>query len=94
VQDAISNARVEKGMTKEQVLMSIGYPPTHRTASTQMNNWTYWYNRWVTFVIIFDDQGFVSGYNGSDVPTNNQPVSQVVAPPPRPTPAPHGKKKH
>jgi len=93
VQDAISNGRVEKGMTKEQVIMSLGYPPTHRTASTQANIWTYWYNRWVTFVVNFDEQGFVSGYSGSDVPTNNQPVSQVVAPMPRPTP-PHGKKKH
>lgn len=48
VQSAIQNSRVEIGMTKPQVIMSLGYPATHRTASTDLNTWTYWYNRWVS----------------------------------------------
>jgi hypothetical protein len=36
VRDAITDGRVEVGMTREQVLMALGYPPTHRTASLAM----------------------------------------------------------
>lgn len=84
VQDAITDGRVERGMTKEQVIMSLGYPPTHRTASTELNTWTYWYNRWVTFQVQFGPDGKVSNLVGN-APTHNE---TIVAPTPVPT---HGK---
>ena len=80
VQSAITEARVERGMTKPQVLMSLGYPPTHRTASTNLNIWTYWYNQWVTYQVNFDDSGKVANIVGT-APTNNQPI---IAPTPIP----------
>lgn len=82
VQSAITDARVERGMTKEQVLMSIGYPPTHRTASTDSNAWTYWQNRWVTYQVQFGEDGKVVNFVGN-APTHNQPI---VAATPVPSP--------
>jgi len=93
-QQAIRDGRVEKGMTREQVIMSLGYPPTHRTASTTSNEWTYWYNRWVTYKVQFDNQGLVANVIGRPAPTQDQPIQPD--PTPVPKPASHGKssKKH
>ena len=85
VQDAITDARVEKGMTKEQVIMSLGYPPTHRTANTDLNTWVYWYNRWITYQVQFGPNGTVDNLSGN-APTHNEPI---VIPTPVPTPAKH-----
>ncbi|HLK12186.1 MAG TPA: outer membrane protein assembly factor BamE [Candidatus Binatia bacterium] len=45
---------VEPGMTKEEVLTSLGYPPAHRTPSLDASDWHYWQNRWHQFVVYFD----------------------------------------
>jgi hypothetical protein len=82
VQSAITEGRVERGMTKPQVIMSIGYPPTHRTASTDMNTWTYWTNRWITYQVQFGEDGKVSLLVGN-APTHNEPI---VEPTPIPSP--------
>jgi hypothetical protein len=50
----IESGVVEAGMTKEQVIMAIGYPPAHRTPSLDAPQWTYWANRWATFEVFFD----------------------------------------
>jgi len=50
----IENGLVEPGMTKEEVLKTLGYPPAHRTASLESPVWTYWRNRWETYVVYFD----------------------------------------
>ncbi|HUE31256.1 MAG TPA: hypothetical protein VMR79_10275 [Verrucomicrobiae bacterium] len=50
----IEEGTVEPGMTKDEVLMAVGYPPVHRTPSLSSPNWTYWQNRWVTFEVYFD----------------------------------------
>lgn len=92
VQAAIRESRVERGMTRQQVILSLGYPPTHRTASTNATEWTYWYNRWVTYKVVFDDAGKVSTVVGRPAPTQDQPI--VAAPRPAPTPASHRKKGH
>jgi hypothetical protein len=41
-------------MTRDQVLMSLGYPPAHRTPSLDSPQWTYWQNRWQSFVVDFN----------------------------------------
>lgn len=69
VRRAIAAARVERGMTRDQVLASLGYPPTHRTPSTQEREWTYWYNRWVTYKVVFDEAGKVADVIGRPAPT-------------------------
>ncbi len=50
----IEEATVEPGMTKDEVLMTLGYPPVHRTPSLSAPMWTYWANRWATFEVYFD----------------------------------------
>jgi hypothetical protein len=54
VRSAIEQGYAEAGMTKEEVLMALGYPPAHRTPSLDSAAWTYWQNRWRTFVVYFD----------------------------------------
>jgi hypothetical protein len=88
VQAAIKDGRVEVGMTREQVVLSLGYPPTHRTPSTMANDWTYWYNRFVTYRVQFDDTGRVAAVIGSSAPTRNQPVKEEPAPAVKPAAKP------
>jgi outer membrane protein assembly factor BamE (lipoprotein component of BamABCDE complex) len=78
-------------MTKEQVVMSLGYPPTHRTASVSDNEWTYWYNRWVTYKVQFDNQGLVANVIGRPAPTQDKPITPD--PTPVSKPAARGKSK-
>ena len=54
-QDAITRGTVEVGMSREAVILSQGYPPEHRTSSIQQNDWTYWHNRFKTFIVYFTD---------------------------------------
>jgi hypothetical protein len=91
-QSAITDGRVERGMTKPQVIMSIGYPPTHRTASTDMNTWTYWTNRWITYQVQFGEDGKVSLLVGN-APTRNEPIVEPTPIPPAPVRSIHRKSK-
>jgi hypothetical protein len=52
--DAISSGTPRLGMTKTQVLLARGYPPSHETPSLDGPNWKYWNNRWVTHLFVFD----------------------------------------
>ena len=54
VRKQIEDGVVEPGMTKQQVIMSLGYPPGHRTPSLDGSQWTYWANTWSTFEVYFD----------------------------------------
>lgn len=73
IQTAIDDGRVERGMTREQVIMSIGYPPTHQTPTLDMSRWTYWSGRMSTYTVIFDDRGVVTRIVGG-VPTSGDDV--------------------
>lgn len=42
VRAAVAAGRVRAGMTREQVLMAIGYPRTDRTATLESANWVYY----------------------------------------------------
>lgn len=43
------------GMTKEQILITLGYPPGHRTPSTEMDQWRYWKSRMNTILLYFEN---------------------------------------
>jgi hypothetical protein len=53
--DDLQAGNLRIGMTKEQVLMTRGYPPRHKTPSTDSNTWTYWSSRFVHLTLVFKD---------------------------------------
>jgi len=52
--DAVKRGAVIVGMSKEEVLVTYGYPPEHRTPVLKSNLWLYWRNRIWTKKICFD----------------------------------------
>ncbi len=54
-QEGIKTGEAKAGMSKEGVVLAIGYPPMHRTPSLQSDQWTYWRNRWITMQVVFVD---------------------------------------
>ena len=57
----IKEGKAITGMTKDGVMMALGYPATHRTPSLENNKWVYWTNRFRTLGVEFDEKGVVSG---------------------------------
>lgn len=55
VQQAVRAGRIVPGMTREQVVVSLGYPL--RTATMSLNNdvWRYWQSSFVQYDVHFDD---------------------------------------
>ena len=91
VRRAIDHGKVERGMTRDQVILSLGYPPADRTASLDNPEWTYRYNRWTTYKVVFGDSGKVVDVVGRPAPTAQMPIANADA---APQPADkHGKHK-
>lgn len=57
----ISNGQLRLGMTKEQVLMTRGYPPRHETYSTESDRWVYWSSRFVKLTLVFENNRLIQG---------------------------------
>jgi len=51
----IKSGELASGMTREQVVMARGYPPSHKTSSLSQNTWTYWSSRFVVLTLVFED---------------------------------------
>jgi hypothetical protein len=49
----IEQGIIDDGMTKTEVKTAIGVPPAHRTPTLESNEWHYWQNRWVEWVVYF-----------------------------------------
>jgi hypothetical protein len=60
IQDAIASARLTKGMSREQVLMSVGYPVSSENPNLDAKVWRYWLSSFAEFAVHFDDQGLVT----------------------------------
>ena len=73
IQEAIKNMRVAKGMTKEQVLMAVGYPITSENPTLDAAAWRYWLSSFAPFTVIWDGQGRVK-----DIETDGQTKPLVV----------------
>ena len=59
VKQAIKDGVVIPGMTREQVIIAVGYPPTHRTASLDSNVWNLWASRAGRYEVHFNSKGTV-----------------------------------
>lgn len=75
VRDAIAAARVMKGMSKEQVVMAVGYPVSSENPSLDANLWRYWLSSFAEFQVLWDDKGRVKDVV-TDAPTRNLVVSE------------------
>ncbi len=53
--DTIKVGKVAVGMTKAEVIASVGYPPGHQTPSLEEDNWKYWPSRYDTQLVTFTD---------------------------------------
>lgn len=49
------------GMSKDQVIITRGYPPRHKTGSINADRWVYLTNRFEEQVILFKDDKLVQG---------------------------------
>ena len=59
VLDAIRAGKVMPGMSKEQVVMALGFPARHETPTVDAANWKFWYTSRITYTVHFDDRGRV-----------------------------------
>ncbi|MFP4382001.1 MAG: hypothetical protein ACLFUS_15985 [Candidatus Sumerlaeia bacterium] len=60
--DAIKRGKLAKGMSKDTVLITWGYPPESQTFSLDNNRWIYNINRFRTTEIIFDESGKLKAF--------------------------------
>ncbi|MCW5892387.1 MAG: DUF4222 domain-containing protein [bacterium] len=54
IRPLVEAGQIEKGMTRQQVLWSWGYPPANRTPDLASPQWSFWENRWHQMVVYFD----------------------------------------
>ncbi len=59
LREAIQAGRIGRGMTRDQVLMSIGYPISSETPRLEATTWRYWVSSFSEFQVFFDDAGRV-----------------------------------
>lgn len=64
VQAAIRAGRVMKGMTREQVIMSVGYPLTSENRSLDAPVWRLWWSSFGEYQVEWDKQGRVKDITG------------------------------
>ncbi len=62
-QQGIKEGKALNGMTREGVLIAVGYPPEHRTGNLDNTTWTYWNSTFGSFALRFDNNGLVTGEN-------------------------------
>ena len=62
----IEEARPIVGMSKQGVLIAIGYPPEFVVPDPMAaSSWQYWRNRWTKFVVVFNMHGKVKNIIGN-----------------------------
>jgi hypothetical protein len=57
IQDAIASERLVKGMTREQVMMSVGWPVSSENHNVDDKVWRFWLSSFAEFRVRFDDAG-------------------------------------
>jgi hypothetical protein len=64
IQDAIAQAQIVLGMTREQVLMSVGYPVSSENHNLEDRTWRFWLSSYSEFRVRFDANGRVTDVEG------------------------------
>ena len=73
VQAAIRASKITLGMTRQQVLLSVGYPPTNLTKSIDKDVWTLWAAKRSEYQVHFGADGRVTSVTG-----DGEVTSQVI----------------
>jgi len=73
--EAITSARIMRGMTREQVVMAVGYPVSSENPMLESNIWRFWRDSFNEFQVHFDDQGRVKEIS-TDPMTRNLVVKE------------------
>ena len=66
VQQAVRASRVRIGMTREQVIMSQGYPIANETPHLDSRVWKYWRSSGEEYHVIFNRRGVVEAVRSDD----------------------------
>ncbi len=66
VRKAVESARLAKGMTREQVVMAVGYPVTSENPSPEAKVWKFWLWSFSPFTVFFDEGGRVTKVTGHE----------------------------
>lgn len=66
VQAAIGAGKLLKGMTREQVQMSMGYPRTDTAPSPTERRWIYWLTEQDSFAVVWNEQDRVEAIDAPD----------------------------
>jgi hypothetical protein len=74
IREAVNSAKVTIGMTREQVVMAVGYPVSSETPSLNAPAWKFWLWSFSPFTVHFDSQGRVNR-----VETDPDTLAKVVA---------------
>jgi hypothetical protein len=73
VREAITSARLLPGMTREQVLMAVGYPVSSENPTLDTRVWRFWLSSFSEFQVVFDANGRVK-----EITTDPQTRNLVV----------------
>lgn len=57
VRDAIRGGKVTLGMTREQAIVAVGYPPLHQTPKLDAPQWKYWHTSFGSYLVVWDGSG-------------------------------------
>jgi hypothetical protein len=60
IRKAIESAKVTNGMTRDQVLIAVGYPVSSENPNLDVPVWRYWLWSFSPFTVYFDESGKVS----------------------------------
>ncbi|MFO0596707.1 MAG: hypothetical protein U0228_15425 [Myxococcaceae bacterium] len=61
-QKAVRAGELTIGMSREAVLMAMGPPPPHKTASLEAPKWIYWQSKMAQLEVNFDGEGKVESF--------------------------------
>lgn len=70
IRDAITSSRITKGMTREQVIIALGYPISSENPNLDSNLWRFWRSSFAEFQVQFDGAGRVQAIT-TDPQTKN-----------------------
>lgn len=64
VRNAIAKGQLLRGMTKEQVIMSVGHPQTNENPNLNAPYWRYWWSSFGPYYVYWSKAGTVSKIDG------------------------------